>query len=375
MKRSDLFEQVKQDFANEFDINVDELGKDFLAISAVLTTYNYSLLIRLNAIKNNTWPGGSDIETLLIVGSDKLGRLPFPAASGIYTCETTATQGTTEISKGTRFKFNDYVYESLDDVNPGDDIQLRALTPGTESLLAIDDILMAEAPLISAQDTIKVKSIDTAPSDSEDIDDYRQDVVNSFTLRPNGGNASDYILWASDVSDIRTVYPYAANGEAGKIKVYCEGVSQFQPGAAKIDEVIEAIKYDSEGVGRVLVDLFDFITDEYIVPVQISDVNIVLNGGNLGQQAQAEQIVKDYLYNIRPYLPTLNKTRDPEKDTISQQGIIKALSDGGITFGSLIIKIKPLGGLETTVTQYKIGDADDPSKYGEIGVLETLTIN
>lgn len=375
MTKKELFDQIKLDFANVYSIPVDELGDNFLSESAVLATIEYSMLLRINEVALNVWVGSADVATLLRVGFDKIGRLPFPAVSGIYTCSTVAISGESDvIPLGTQFKKGEYVYESLADINPGDDIQVRALTPGTISELQVDNELTSLSPLNSINDIITVTAIDTSPSNEEDIEDYRQDVLNSFILRPGGGNASDYIIWASDVSDIRTVYPYAADGEAGKIKVYCEGVSSFQPDSAKIDEVIEAIKYDTEGNGRVLVDLFPFITNTYIVPVQITDVNIELTDGDSGQLAEAAQVIEDYLYNIRPYLATLNKTRNPDDDTITQQALIRVLSDNDITFSALTLKVKPLGGGEQTVTSYQVGDADNPSFYGEIPVLESVTI-
>lgn len=375
MTKQELFEQIKLDFANVYGISVDELGDSFLAESAVLSTLQYSLLLRINEIKANAWAGSADAETLLSVGFDKIGRLPFPAVSGIYTCSTTQIGSeTAKIPLGTQFKKGAYVYESLAEIDPGDDIQVRAITAGTESILIVTDELTSVNPLISINDTITVTVVDTIPTDAEDIDDYREDVVNSFTLRPNGGNAADYILWASDVAAIRTVYPYAADGEAGKIVVYCEGISPFVPVSGTIDEVIDAIKYDSEGNGRVLVDLFPFINNTYILPVQVTDVNITLTGGVGGEQAAAEAVVEAYLYDIRPYLPTLNKVRDASTDTITQTALIKALADADITFTSITLKVKPLGGGEITVTEYQVGDADDPLYYGEIPVLETLTI-
>lgn len=377
MTKKELFDQIKLDFANVYGIPVDDLGSNFLAESAVLSTIQYSLLLRINEISANVWVGSADYETLTSIGLDKIGRLPFPAVAGIYEC-TTVQIGTetATIPLGTQFKKNEFVYETLTTINPGDNVQVRALTPGTISQLIVGDELTSVSPLTSINDIIEVDSVVQAPSNEEDIEDYRQDVLNSFTLQPTGGNAADYINWASDVSGIRTVYPYAADGEAGKINVYCEGVSpNFEPIPAKINEVIEAIKYDTQGNGRVAVDLFPFITDTYIVPVQITDVNVVLDDGNASQQTSAENVIKDYLLNIRPYLPTLNKVRDPEDDIISQSGLIKVLSDNGITFSALTLKVKPLGGSEITVTSYQVGDADDPTYYGEILQFESLVIN
>ena len=376
MTKLELFEQIKLDFANVYDISVDELGSNFIAESAVLSTIQYNLLLRINEIASNVWVGSADYETLTTIGLDKIGRLPFPAVAGIYNCSTTQIgTETAVIPLGIQFKKGNFVYETLADINPGENVQVRALIAGTENILIVSDELTSVSPLTSIQDIITVISVDQAPSNEEDIEDYRTDVLNSYLLRPSGGNAADYILWAGDVSDIRTVYPYAADGEAGKIKVYCEGVSVFEPIAAKIDEVIEAFKYDLEGNGRIILDLFPFITNTYIVPVQITDVNIVLTSGDVGQQAAAEQIINDYLLDIRPYLPTLNQVRDPETDTITQSGLIKILADGDITFSALTLTVKPLGGAEQTLTTYQVGDADNPLYYGEIPVLETLTIN
>jgi uncharacterized phage protein gp47/JayE len=376
MTKQELFEQIKLDFSNVYNIPVEDLGSNYIAESAVLATIEYSLLLRINEIAANIWVGSADAETLYAIGLDKIGRLPFPAVSGIYECTTTQIGTETDIIPlGTQFKKGAFVYETLTNINPGDNVQVRALTPGTISVLIVTDELTSVSPLPSIQDVIIVDSIIQTASDAEDIEDYRQDLINSYILRPSGGNAADYILWASDVSDIRTVYPYAADGEAGKINVYCEGVSSFEPIPAKIDEVIEAFKYDPEGNGRIIVDLFPFITDAYIVPVQISDINIVLSSGNTGQQAAAEQVIEDYLLGIRPYLPTLNQVRIPEDDTITQSGLIKVLSDNNITFSALVLKVKPLGGIEQTVTEYQVGDADDPTFYGEIPTLETLIIN
>lgn len=377
MTKKELFDQIKLDFSNVYGIPVGDLGDNFIAESAVLSTLQYNLLLRINEIAANVWVGSADAETLLIIGEDKLGRLPFPAVNGVYECTTTQIGTlTAQIPLGTQFKRGVYIYETLSTINPGDNVQVRALTAGLESELSVLDELASVAPLSSINDTIVVSSVVVAPTDAEDIEDYRQDLINSYILQPSGGNASDYINWAADVSGIRTVYPYAADGEAGKINVYCEGISpDFQPIPSKIDEVIDAIKYDLEGSGRVAVDLYPFITNTYIVPVQISDINITLTDGNASQQTAAEAVIKAYLLNIRPYLPTLNKVRDPLTDTVSQSGLIQTLSGNGITFSALELRVKPLGGGEITVTSYQVGDADDPTKYGEIPVLETLTIN
>ncbi len=373
--KAELFELIKLDFANEYNIPVEDLGTDFLAEASVLATIEYNLSLRIANEKANVWVGSADAETLYAIGLDKIGRLPFPAVAGIYECSTTQIgTETAVIPLGTQFKKGVFVYETLANIDPGDNVQVRALIAGTENILIATDELTSVSPLSSIQDIITVLSVVQAPSDQEDIEDYRTDILNSFILRPSGGNASDYILWAADVSDIRTVYPYAADGEAGKINIYCEGVSVFEPISAKIDEVIEAIKYDTNGIGRVMVDLFPFITNTYIVPVQITDINIEITSGDTGQQIAAENIIKAYLLNIRPYLPTLNQVRDPEDDTVTQQALISTLSENGITFASLILKVKPLGGGEITVTEYQVGDADDPTFYGEIPVLETLTI-
>jgi uncharacterized phage protein gp47/JayE len=380
MTFEEIYNLIIADWCNRLGIAVENAGFTIIVTSKVISGGLYLLAKIIDALSNNVWVGSMQASKLIEVGQDKIGRSPYLAVQGEYSCSTIAV-GVGNIPAGSIFTKDinnvTYSYESLAEVAGGDTIQVRALTAGTKSKLVVGDELTAVKDPTYASNMITVTVIDEEPLDGETIEDYRKVVVDSFVLRGAGaGNAADYIIWAGDVQGIWTVYPYAADGEAGKVKIYCEGLApDFVPSSALIDDVIDAIKYDSNGVGRVLVDLYPFITDEYILPVQIAEVVIDLVGGNLTQQSDAEAILEEYLINKRPYLATLNKVRVATKDTITTVEIVQALADGGITFTGITLKVTPPGGSQSTYTTYQVGNPNNPDYYGEIPVLNALNIS
>lgn len=379
MTFEEIYNLIISDWCNRLGITVDNAGYTIIVTSKVITGGLYLLAKIIDALSNNVWVGSMQYSKLIEVGQDKIGRGPYLAVQGEYTCTTIAVD-TGTIPSGSIFTKDidntTYSYESLDEVSGGSDIQVRALTAGLDSKLVIGDELTASKSLSYANNIITVSATTEEPLAAEDPDDYRQVVVDSFVLRGAGaGNAADYILRAGTVQGVRTVYPYASDGNAGKINAYVEGLSpDFVPSTALIEDVIDSFKYDSDGVGIALVDLYPFLTDEYILPVQIAEIVIDLAGGNLSQQSDAESLIEDYLLDKRPYLATLNKIRVATNDTISTVEIVQALADGGITFTGITLKVTPPGGSQLTVSTYQVGNPDDPTYYGEIPVLTTLNI-
>ena len=277
---------------------------------------------------------------LLVFGQGRLDRVPSGAIAGVWRCTTTQIVGQSQIiPEGTEFRSGGgYKYLTIGDKDPTEDLIVRAVDAGLESDLQISDELKSASPLPSINDIIIVAEELTTPVAAETLDEYRSDVLETFTLAPSGGNAGDYILWASDVIGARTVFPYAKDGEVGKVQVFVEGANPIVPTQAIIDEVIEALKYDENGNGRAPVHVFPFIDDTNVVAVRKTDINIVINGGISGELAQATAIIEAYLYGIRPYLATLNTPRDEDKDTIKQSAIITALASGGLTFSDIVLK-------------------------------------
>jgi uncharacterized phage protein gp47/JayE len=311
MTYDEIYNSIITDWCNKLGISVENAGYNIIIMSKVISLGLYLLVKIIDGIKNNVWVGSMQAAKLLEVGQDKIGRGLFQAVKGEYLCSTTA-KGVGDIPSGSQFTIEIngviYTFESLATVAGGDDITVRALTAGTASALTTGDVLTAKQNLTYAGNDITVLSTVQEPTDTETIEEYRQVVLAAETLRLSGGNASDYILWVTDVNGLRTGYPYTAPNEAGKAVIYCESSDSevLVPSAGLIDNAIEAIKYDSNGVSQPPVEFFEFVNTSYVLPVQITGIRLDITNGDSGQLTTIQSIVRDYLLKKRPYLHTLN---------------------------------------------------------------------
>jgi hypothetical protein len=401
MTFDELYELIINDWCNRLGISVDNAGFTIIATSKVITAGLYLLVIIIDGLSNNIWVGSMQASKLIEVGQDKIGRGPFLAIQGEYTCTTIEKNGGGDIPVGSTFTKNingtDYVYESLATVAGGDDISVRALTAGTESALVVSDVLVAQKSLDFAENEIIVSAITETPVDAETIDEYREVVVAFERLRLGHGNASDYIVWVANVNGLKTGYPYTADGEAGKAVIYCESTDEevLVPSGGLIDDAIDSIKYDSNGISQPPVEFFEFVNTSYVLPVQITGVKLELTNGDSQQQSSIESLVREYLLLKRPFLHTVNKFiqttegYNTYENTVALVDIIQLLVNAGITFDSIDMEIDILlGASYSSMSKYVVGyrggsvypttlsPSNDPALalyYGECPRLEDVT--
>lgn len=400
MTFSDLYDQVITDWCNRLGITVNDAGYDIIIISKVIAGLGYVIVKMVDGLKNNVWVGSMQAAKLIEVGTKKIGRGPYEATQGEYECSTVEkTPG--NIPEGTIFtKEIDgtlYKYESIATVAAGDPITVRALTAGTDSILTVSDTLESQQVLTYAESTITVTSISETPTDDEPIEDYRAVVVAYERLRLGNGNASDYIVWVSNVNGLRTAYPYTADGEAGKAVIYCESTDEevLVPSSGLIDDAIDSIKYDANGKSQPPVEFFEFVNDSYVLPVQITGVKLEITNGEAGEQTDIEDVVRAYLLTKRPFLHTVNKYiqytegLNTLENTIALVDIIQVLANAGITFDSIDMQVEVLStGGYSSMSKYVVGyrggstypetlspsnDPALPAYYGECPRLEDVT--
>lgn len=360
----DLEDQIMNSYATEFGISVDDLGDTFKIDAKVTAALLYPFYLTTGRIENNIFPDLADEDTLLRYGNGLLGRGLKPATSGEYSVEVTGTVGQT-ISAGTTFKSNDdskspgYLYVLDFDytlTSETDSIQLRALTSGLKSSLIIGDQLTSTQPLTAIDDEIEVTATVTTPSDAEEIDSYREDVLEALRLEPQGGSPSDYRLWALDVAEVRTVYPYLKPNNIGDIDIYIEATEENSesiigvPSQAIIDDVYKkpsggdaesgAIIYnESEGRGRKPVGIYS--VDAY--PVEPVSIDLEFTDlTNIAARDEIQSTVDDYLYNIRPFIAGAASLLD--KNDILTVGqlisiVVGVLDEQGGTFSDLSMRV------------------------------------
>ena len=163
-------------------------------------------------------------------GFIKLGRYPYLATSGEYILTVTGTIGavingqTTFLSDDTSLNPSQlYILDNAHTVvSVPDYITVRALTSGTAGKLNVSDTLTPTSPIPLVNSPLVVSSQTVQPLDAESLVEYRNEVIQSFLLSPQGGAATDYRLWSQDAQGVANVYPYAASGYTNRVDLYIE---------------------------------------------------------------------------------------------------------------------------------------------------------
>lgn len=363
---NELYAAIASDFKNRFGISSENDLKRVLTALAIVNSGMLKLFyLALMDVQKNAWPDLADSEeiggTLERFGRLKLGRDPYPATQGEYTLTVTGAIGAT-IPIGTQYK------SSANSTHPNslftttESITLTAETgsiavlsdrSGTDYELANGDELYTVNPIIGITSKAIVASVDTIPTDAEDIEVYRELVLQSFRLEPNGGSASDYVFWALDVDGIRTVYPFTEEGTSGIATIYAEAtVAASTDGhGTPSTALMEALwKSDKTGVFELDPDTTQSIYDRgrrqiglseiSILPVTPMAVVVTISGLKIQTDTEKNSIsnkITEMLYIKRPFVAGVGDVND-RNDTLYLSDIIIAISEAvavGNTYNSV----------------------------------------
>lgn len=365
---NELYAAISADFKNRFGISSEnDLKRVLTALAAVNAAMLKLFYLALIDVQKNTWPDLADSEemggTLERFGRLKLGRDPYPATQGVYTLTVTGAIGAT-IPIGAQYK------SSANSTHPNslftttESITLTAETgsiavlsdrSGTDYELSSGDELYTVNPIIGITSKATVNSVDTIPTDEEDIEVYRELVLQSFRLEPNGGSASDYVFWALDVDGIRTVYPFTAAGTSGVATIYAEAtVAASTDGhGTPTTALMEALwKSDKTGVFELDPDTTQSIYERgrrqiglseiTILPVTPMPVVVTITGLKVQTDSEKNSIsgkITDTLYLKRPYVAGVGDINN-RNDTLCLSDIIIAISEAvavGNTYNSVSV--------------------------------------
>lgn len=363
---NELYAAIASDFKNRFGISSENDLKRVLTALAIVNSGMLKLFyLALMDVQKNAWPDLADSEeiggTLERFGRLKLGRDPYPATQGEYTLTVTGAIGAT-IPIGTQYK------SSANSTHPNslftttESITLTAETgsiavlsdrSGTDYELANGDELYTVNPIIGITSKAIVAFVDTIPTDAEDIEVYRELVLQSFRLEPNGGSASDYVFWALDVDGIRTVYPFTEEGTSGIATIYAEATvaSSTDGHGTPSTALMEALwKSDKTGVFELDPDTTQSIYDRgrrqiglseiSILPVIPMAVVVTVTGLKVQTDTEKNSIsnkITEMLYIKRPFVAGVGDVND-RNDTLYLSDIIIAISEAvavGNTYNSV----------------------------------------
>ena len=365
---NDLFTAISANFKSKFGISSsNDLKRTLTALAASDAGMLKLLYLQLADVQKNIWPDTADSEdnggTLERFGRVKLQRNPYPATQGEYQVLITGVIGST-IKAGAQFysKINSTIQQAVFEVE--EDLTLTATTghvtvlcskAGTDYSLAVNDTLYLVSPIIGIQDTATVSAVIEIATNKEDIEIYRELILDSFRLEPNGGSASDYMLWALDVAGIRRVYPYTTPGASGSNEIYAEATldASTDGNGTPSQALLDALwKSDKTGVFEIDPDT---TLDEYqrgrrqlglpeivlkpidLKPVVVKIVNLKTQTASV--KSAISIAIIDFMYNIRPFIPGFSDPNNP-KDTLYLSDISRIISDTveeGNTFDNITV--------------------------------------
>ena len=373
----ELFDSIQNDIKTRFGI-ASLVGKVvFNAFAAVHAAKLKILYLSAEFIYKNIFPDTADPYsvggTLERFGFVKLGRLPYPATAGVYNLTITGNIGAT-VPAGTTWRSTEestspgkmFINDSAYTLSAASmEISVRALDIGVGSKLETGDKLQSNAPLMNVNDIGIVESTTTSPTEEEDIETYRQKVIESYQVEPQGGAGADYRIWASDAAGVRVVYPYVRNAAAGEIDIYTEANPADSedgwgtPSQAILDDVLEVIEYDpnttlpDEERGRRPLGVYSV----HCIPIIINNVDVVIY--DLSDSSfipQIQDAIIDHLFNIRPFVDNVDNPTERYKDKLyigDLFSIVKAIIGNSNTFTNLTMSV---GGTDYSVYQFKGGN-------------------
>lgn len=374
---SQLYTDILADLQTEYGVSISLVGKVALRVIAFTQAAKLKLIyLLIGDVQRNITPdtaySTANGGTLERWGLIKIDRNPLPATQGQYTCTVTGATGGT-IPASTTFKSDD------DSLSPGylfvldneftlsgssGSITLRALTGGTESKLSTGNTLTATQPLINVNTTATVTAETVSPTDTETTELYREKVIDSFRLLPQGGASADYRLWGkTDISGVQEIYPYAKSGYANEIDIYIEATpadstdGKGTPTATIITNVTNAIEAKRPlGVFEV-----------HYLPVTVKEVTINIAGSTFttAQKALILTAMTEAIARIRPFIPGAD-TLTERNDVLSANNVINVVLNTvpGSVFGAVTLYIPDSP--PTPVASYQFTN-------GEIPWLDTIT--
>jgi len=211
--------------------------------------------------------------------------------------------------------------------------------------LEVSSVVSFANPLPDVARDAVVTAQTVTGADAEDIEVYRQRIVDRFQQRPQGGALSDYKTWGEEVAGILNVYPYTSDCP-GQVDCYCEatvassGSADGIPTTTQLEDVLDSITYDDNGLASrrpagSLPNTFPITRTGFDVEVLgIEGVD------NIAQvESDVEDAIEEFFYNREPYIVGL--AVPPRRDRITQTAVGGVVDDvvsaaGGIFTGVII---------------------------------------
>jgi uncharacterized phage protein gp47/JayE len=360
---NDLKEALENDFKSKLNLSSTNLKYVLDAFDGVLAMQFKLMYLYLSDIQNEIFPDTATTEanggTLERLGRIYLNRNPRPATAGIFNLVVTGTNGAV-LRSGLTFKSNEnslnpsqlYVLDNeVTMTGTSEIIEVRSLGGGTSFDLDVNDELTITEPVLGVTSLVVVYEVIEQPRASEDIEVYRQNILDAIQLEPQGGSKTDYRLWSSDAQGVRKVYPYVRNDDAGFVDVYVEATisdstdGKGTPDPALLTNVLAVINFDPDDTkpinerGRRPIQ-----SNVTTLEVEITPVDVTINGlvdSSPSVRSAIENNIKTFLYDVRPYVAGADLPRDKNDILYSAklQSVVTDVLDSANFFNTLEMEV------------------------------------
>lgn len=359
---SQLRAQIVSRIESELNITIPSFGVSYLrAFANVQAGMTWTLFMAIAKVQKNIFVDTCDNDTLARFGQVKLGRDRYPAIQAVYKVKAIGDLGA-NIPQGITFRANDSALSpsarfildipyTLDGTNEFD---IRALVAGNGSRLNIGDRLTVESPIGLVEDVFTVVSETTQPQDAESFDDYRNAIIQSYQLEPNGGSSADYRLWSMEVQGISNAYPFAKAAGSSEVNLFIEAnTANGVPSGTDLQNVEDNIELPT--VDRPARKPITAIVN--YLPVTPLDIDIeIANFQDLQPENQTAifSAIKMVLDKTRPFVGAIDVLAK-KNDIFDVNKIISTVNSvvPGSSFGTVTMRVN---GTITTSHTFTNGD-------------------
>jgi hypothetical protein len=280
---------------------------------------------------------------------------PFPAIPAEYTAtvSTTATGGSLVAGAKMIGAVNQQLYYSTEAVSLDAatvSVPLRAVTAGAAGALAAGEELAFVSPYNDVERVADSWSETVEGSDAEEVETYRQRVVDRVARVPHGGAALDYYLWAKMTPGVERVFVY--KGIPSTVKLY---VDPTGPGDQYLADVLDVIEPYRPINALVSASECTFV-----------DAEVTVNDFTATDEATAkaliEESLEDYFGSVEPFIPGVSLL--PRRDVITSAAVAGVVATAAAATGAAFTTVElEIDG--TPVDVYSLGE-------GELATLDSV---
>ena len=247
-------------------------------------------------------------------------------------------------------------------------ISVTANDPGAVGNLNNGDTLTIGTQVPGADTVATVLQTDTVGADEEDLELWRQRILDIERAPGGGGNAADYRNWAQEVAGVARAFPFAGNpvtlfspDTPPERTVYVEATSDVDPDGVPTQTLLDAVRASISndpitGLSRPPLGLTDGTL--FVEPIVRLEFFVVVAGLNV--DAGLETAIKEsistqldqYFSSLQPFVDGVDPTLI-RNDSITDLTVSNVVQDVLVGSGGFAQNVSfNLGG--NTLTEYAL---------------------